>query len=269
MVTGVVGLGLIGGSLAKAYKQAGHTVYGYDTDESVVNYAGLSGVLDGELNSTNVPCCDMIHLAASPPASLDYLEQNAGRFSASCLVIDHCGTKRRICERGFDLAAKYGFTYVGGHPMAGTQFRGYKYSRANMFSGATMIVIPPVYDNVMLFERIKEALGPMALKRVVFTTAENHDRMIAYTSQLPHIISNAYAKSPLIPGCEEFSAGSFRDLTRVARLNESMWAGLFLENKDNLLRELGMLIDHLGQYKKAMEEDNNEKLVELLKNTKL
>ncbi|HPS25438.1 MAG TPA: prephenate dehydrogenase/arogenate dehydrogenase family protein, partial [Bacteroidales bacterium] len=120
MVTGVVGLGLIGGSVAKAYKQAGHTVYGYDTDESVVSYAGLSGILEGELNNANIACCDMVHLAASPPASLDYLEQNAGRFSASCLVIDHCGTKRRICEKGFDLAATYGFTYVGGHPMAGT-----------------------------------------------------------------------------------------------------------------------------------------------------
>lgn len=265
MKVGVVGLGLIGGSIAKAYKNAGHTVLGFDTDKSILGFACLSNVLDGILDEEAMKSCNLIHIATYPKAAIEFLKQNAARFDRDCMVIDDCGTKRDVCKEGFALAEQYGFTFVGGHPMAGTKFSGYKYSRASMFSGASMIIVPPRFDDIELYDHIKHMLAAMDLKRIVFTTAEDHDQMIAFTSQMAHVVSNAFVKSPSAQRHKGYSAGSFRDLTRVAWLNENMWTELFIENKEFLVDEIDILIKNLEQYKTAIENDDADTLREILR----
>ena len=269
MTVGVVGLGLIGGSIAKAYKEAGETVFGFDIDRTIADFALLSGVLDGILDDSNIKKCDLIHIATYPEAAIDYMEKNAAKFAKKTIVIDDCGTKRKVCEAGFALAAQHGYTYVGAHPMAGTKFSGFKDSRASMFNGATMIIVPPVFDDINLYDRLKTILAPLQLKGLVFTTAEDHDQMIAFTSQLAHVVSNAYVKSPSAQRQKGYSTGSFRDLTRVAWLNEQMWTGLFLENKDNLISEISTIIDNLSQYGDAMVNDDAKTLKELLRDGRI
>lgn len=265
MTVGIVGLGLIGGSMARAYKQSGATVYGADKDESVLGFAKLLGAVDADLDAETIPSCELILLALYPRAAITWLEENAPLVAKSCMVIDLCGTKQLVCRDGFALAEKYGFTFVGGHPMAGTQFSGFKYSNAELFVGAPMVIIPPNYDDIQLFERIKQLLAPAGFGSLTITTAEKHDEMIAFTSQLAHVVSNAYVKSPTAQSHSGFSAGSYRDLTRVAWLNETMWTELFLENRDCLLRELDCIIHSLGEYRDAIAANDADTLKRLLR----
>lgn len=269
MIVGVVGLGLIGGSAAKAYKAAEHTIYAYDINESVTGFARLEGVVDDELSVANIAECDLLLLTATPNASAGYLEKNASGISPKTLVVDFCGTKEMICSLGFALAKEYGFTFVGGHPMAGLQFSGYKYSKATLFNGASFILVPPVHDDIVLFDRVKQALLPLGFKKFVVTTADFHDKMIAYTSQMCHVVSNAFIKSPTAKQHKGYSAGSFRDFTRVSRLNEAMWTELFLANKEHLLSELDLLITSLGEYRDAIVANDAETLQRLLRDGRI
>lgn len=268
MNVGILGLGLIGGSLARAYKLAGHTVYVKNRDESMFSFAMLSGAVDGKLNEETIPACDLLLLAIYPDGSAGWLEENAPLISKNALVIDCCGIKEQVCARCFPVAKQYGFTFVGGHPMAGSQFSGFKYSRANLFQGAPMVLVPPVYDDMALLQRVKDALEPCGFGFFSVTTAKDHDRMIAFTSQMPHILSNAFIKSPTATEHKGFSAGSYRDLTRVAWLNAGMWTELFLENRENLLFELDQYIDSLTQYRQALEDRDEARLYALLEEGK-
>ena len=269
MIIGIVGLGLIGGSAAKAYKAAGHTIYAYDINGSVTGFACLEGTVDAELSATNMIECDLLLLTATPKASADYLEKNVSGISSRTVVIDFCGTKSMICSLGFDLAKKYGFTFIGGHPMAGLQFSGYKYSKPTLFSGASFILVPPVHDDIVLLDKVKQLLLPLEFKKFVVTTADFHDKMIAYTSQMCHIVSNAFIKSPSAKQHRGYSAGSFRDFTRVSRLNEVMWTELFLENKEHLLSELDLLINSLSEYRDAIVADDADTLRGLLRDGRI
>ena len=264
MKVGILGLGLIGGSLARAYALEGHTVYAIQRNESMLSFAMLAGAVHGKLNEETIPECDLILLAIYPDGSASWLEKNAHLVSSNALVIDCCGIKREICQRCFPLAEKHGFTFVGGHPMAGSQFSGFKYSRANLFEGAPMVLVPPVFDDIQLLDRVKQALKPCNFGFFSVTTAEEHDKMIAFTSQMPHILSNAFIKSPTALNHKGFSAGSYKDLTRVAWLNAPMWAELFMENKENVLFELDCYINSLKAYQEAIENNDMDKLVALL-----
>ena len=264
MKVGILGLGLIGGSLARAYALEGHTVYAIQRNESMLSFAMLAGAVHGRLNEETIPECDLILLAIYPDGSASWLERNAHLVSRDALVIDCCGIKKEICQRCFPMAEQYGFTFVGGHPMAGSQFSGFKYSRAGLFKGAPMVLVPPVFDNMQLLDRVKNALKPCQFGFFSVTTAEEHDKMIAFTSQIPHILSNAFIKSPTALKHKGFSAGSYKDLTRVAWLNPQMWAELFMENKENVLFELDFYINSLNEYKHAIESGDMQKLVALL-----
>ncbi len=265
MIVGIVGLGLIGGSAAKAFKAAGHTVYAFDIDKQIVGYAELEGTVDAELSTGNIGNCNLLLLTATPQAVIAYISENAKHVSSDALVIDFCGTKRAVCEKGFALAVEHGFTYVGGHPMAGLQYSGYKYSKATLYNGASFIIVPAVHDDIVLLDRVKQSLLPLGFKKFVVTTADFHDRMIAYTSQMCHVVSNAFIKSPSAKFHRGYSAGSFRDFTRVSRLNEDMWTELFLENKEHLLDELDLLINSLGEYREAIAHDDADTLRSLLR----
>ncbi len=263
MTVGILGLGLIGGSLARAYKKAGHAVFVYDRDESMLDFAQLAGVVDAPLNGDTLPSCDLILLAVFADASAAWLEENALHISADALVIDCCGIKREICSRCFPIAEKYGFTFVGGHPMAGSHHSGFKYSRSNLFQGAPMVLVPPKFDDPELLSRVKDALAPCGFKQYSVTTAEAHDSMIAFTSQMPHILSNAFIKSPTALQHRGFSAGSYKDLTRVAWLNPQMWTELILSNKENVLQELDIYIDSLDAYRTAIRDNDGQRLAAL------
>lgn len=269
MKTGIVGLGLIGGSFAKAYSRDGAEVYAYDSDASILQFAILSGAVSEELTKDNIKDCDLILICTYPEAAIAYLKDNAEYFGNKPIVMDCCGTKRVVVEAGMKIAKENGFLYVGAHPMAGTQFSGFKYSREDMYVGAPMVIIPPVYDDMSLFDRIKELLKPAGFRGITVTTAEEHDEIIAFTSQLAHVVSNAYIKSPTALLHNGMSAGSYRDMTRVAWLNPEMWAELFLDNKENLLSEIDILIDNLTKYREAISNDDEKELIKLLLEGKL
>ena len=264
MNIGILGLGLIGGSMARAYAKAGHTVWACERDEAILSFAQVAEVVRGPLDETTIPLCDLILLAVYPGASAQWLEENARLVCKSALVLDLCGIKREVCQRCFPLAEQYGFTFVGGHPMAGTHYSGFKYSRANLFQGAPMVLVPPRYDDMELLDRVKGALEPCRFGSFSVTTAEEHDRMIAFTSQMPHIVSNAFIKSPTARQHKGFSAGSYKDLTRVAWLNARMWAELCMDNRDNVLFELDCYLDSLRAYRDALAVEDIQALTDLL-----
>ena len=241
-----------------------HTVYAIQRNETMLSFAMLAGAVHGKLNEETIPKCDLILLAIYPDGSATWLEKNAHLISRNALVLDCCGVKQEICSRCFTIAKEYGFTFVGGHPMAGSQFSGFKYSRADLFSGAPMVLVPPVFDDIALLQRVKDALKPCHFGFFSVTTAQEHDKMIAFTSQMPHILSNAFIKSPTALKHKGFSAGSYKDLTRVAWLNPQMWAELFLENRDNVLFELDYYIESLKQYQQAIRDNDMDALVRLL-----
>ena len=269
MKVGVCGLGLIGGSMAKAYRAEGHEVLGFDISEATVGYALLADIINDRLTEERLSECDLIFVALYPEATMEYLERIAPLVDKSAVVIDLCGTKRQVCEVGFALARKHGFTFVGGHPMAGKQYSGIKYARENLFKGAPMVIVPPVYDDMAFIDRIKTLLSPAGFGKLSVTTAEDHDRIIAFTSQLAHVVSNAYVKSPTARVHKGFSAGSYKDMTRVAWLNENMWSELFLENREPLLYEIDTIINSLTEYKEAIENKDITKLTSLLRDGRI
>ncbi len=264
MNVGIVGLGLIGGSLAKAYQEAGHRVFAYNRTSSVTQFAQMANAVDEELTQENISQCELILLTLYPRACMEYLEKMSPYLDKNTVVIDCCGTKRDVCAACFPMAEKYGFLFVGGHPMAGTHFSGFKYSRATMFKGAPMVLVPPRRDDMQLIDRIVKLLAPCGFGRFSVTTAEEHDRMIAFTSQLAHVVSNAYVKSPTATQHKGFSAGSYKDLTRVAWLNAPMWTELFMENRDYLIEELDMITASLQAYRQALADGDRERLCALL-----
>lgn len=264
MTVGIVGLGLIGGSFAKAYHAAGHRVLAFDTDTSVYDFAVLSGAADGPLNDETLSECDLILIAVYPAAAVEYLKAHGKYIGSHPIVIDCCGTKRVVCNVCFPLARELGFIYVGGHPMAGTHNSGFKYAKETLFHNAPMVLVPEDHNDIQLLSRVKELLAPAGFGRYSITTAEQHDKMIAFTSQLAHVVSNAYIKSPTAGLHKGFSAGSYKDMTRVAWLAPEMWAELFLENKDFLLSELNTLTEKLREYQSAMERDDLPGLIQLL-----
>ena len=264
MTVGIVGLGLIGASFAKAYAEAGHTDWGYDADHSTLSFAQLSGVVSAELTEENISQCDLVLICICPAAAIEFVRYAAPHIGPHPVVIDCCGTKRFVCEHLFPIAKEYGFPYLGGHPMAGNHNSGFNYARANLYHNAPMGIVPADFDDILLLDKVKHLLSPAGFGRISVTTAEKHDEMIAFTSQMAHLVSNAYIKSPTAGSHKGFSAGSYKDMTRVAWLNPQMWAELFVENKDYLLSELDIFIASLRQYRDAMAADDLDTLVTLL-----
>ena len=268
MNVGILGLGLIGGSMARAYSKVGHRVYAAERDASIHSFAELTGAIHGALNAETLPACDLILLAIYPKDCISWLEENAGSVSKSALVLDLCGIKEEICKTCFAIAERHGFTFVGGHPMAGSHNSGFKYSRSNLFQGAPMVLVPPKFDDIQLLDRVKTALAPCNFGSFSICTAQEHDRWIAFTSQMPHVLSNAYIKSPTAATHRGFSAGSYKDLTRVAWLNPKMWAELLMNNKEHVINELDVFIAEMQKYKTAIENNDTALLETLLEEGK-
>lgn len=266
MNIGIVGLGLIGGSIAKALKyNTDNTVYGTDIEKSVVLKAKLLGAIDKELDKNMLGECDMLIIALYPQATLDYICENAALIKKGAVVIDTCGVKAVLCDKLFAVAEQNGFTFIGAHPMAGLHFSGFEHSMPNMFNNASMILVPPKNVDIAVLEQLKNLFSRIGFTVIKTTTAQDHDKKIAYTSQLAHVVSNAYVKSPEAEVHSGFSAGSYLDLTRVAKLNPTMWTELFLCNKENLAAEIDGIIENLQKYSDAIKNSDSEELFKLLK----
>lgn len=274
MCVGIVGLGLIGGSFARAYRSLGATVYALDTDRDTMD-ASMIETVEAPLDDESIPSCNLIILAAYPQACIEWLEEHAeilGRISdpdtsRGPIVIDTAGVKEAVCARAFELARVNGFAFVGTHPMAGTQFSGFAHARADLFRGAPMVLVPPETDDarrLTLLDRAHTLLAPVGFGSFSVTSPEEHDRVIAFTSQLAHVVSNAYVKSPTARAHHGFSAGSYRDLTRVAHLNPGMWAELMMDDAKNLSQEIASLIEALDAYRLALDAGDRDRLRMLL-----
>ena len=253
MEIAIVGLGLIGGSIAKAIKKyTPHTVLGYDTDTSVLYKAKLLDAIDGELTPERLKICDWLIVATRPVAAVDYVREQAANLKPGATVMDVCGVKGSVCEPLWALAEACGFTFIGGHPMAGREVGGFDHASADLFKDAAMILTPRKGADIVLLERLKKFWCALGFAGVTVTTPENHDRVIAYTSQLAHITSSAYVKSPTALDHIGFSAGSYKDMTRVAKLDPDMWTELFMLNREPLLSELDSLLMRLSEYRDAL-----------------
>ena len=269
MIIGIVGLGLIGGSFAKAFSEmTNNTVLGADINQTALLGAKLTESIDGELNEKNIKDCDVVLVSLYPNQTIEYVKKNAAAFKKGAFVIDCCGVKRIVCEALLPLARENGFVFVGGHPMAGTQSWGFEHSRSSMFKGASMILTSTDGLEISALEKIKNLFVSVGFANIEFTSPEAHDEIIAYTSQLAHIVSNAYVKSPTAKKHKGFSAGSFKDMTRVANLNDEMWTEIFLENGDFLSSEIDTLVENLKRYSEAIKNGDAKTLDKLLKDGK-
>lgn len=266
MIIGIVGLGLIGGSMAKSIKsRTAHTVYGTDLNSETMTMARMCGAMDAPLTEENLPQCDALLVAIRPAAAVEWVERNAERISKSAMVVDLCGVKRQVVEGIAPIAQRRGFAYIGGHPMAGKERGGFTAATDDLFVGASMILTPDQRTDMQLLETLKTLFLDIGFAGLTFSDPEEHDRIIAYTSQLAHIASSAYVKSPEAQRRRGFSAGSFRDMTRVARLDEDMWTELFLDDADYLSKELDVLIANLTEFADALKAGDPDTLRALLK----
>lgn len=269
MKIGVVGLGLIGGSLAKsAKKNTNFKVYGYDLNKEVIKNAISENSIDGELTQKRLQSCDYVFIPLYPEAVIEYVENNASFFKEGAVVIDCAGVKRSVCDKCFEIAENNNFSFVGGHPMAGTQYSGFENSKDTMFYNAPFVLTPKENEDILTLANAREVIMKLGFGRVSVMTPQKHDKLIAFTSQLAHIVSNAYVKSPSALERKGISAGSYKDLTRVAYLNEDMWTELFIENKENLIFELDYIISELQKYSDAIKNDDADRLKRLLREGK-
>ena len=266
MKIAIIGLGLIGGSLAMSIRRhTDHTVFGYDIDPQVMLRARAVEAIHDELTDELLPGCDIVLVSLFPQLCADWIREHADRFGRGALVIDCAGVKRCVFDQVAPLAEDRAWTYIGGHPMAGREFSGFAAARADLFDNASMILCPPADASIEAREAAKSFFLEMGFKLVRFCTPEAHDQMIAYTSQLAHIVSGAYVQNPLSAQHKGFSAGSFLDMTRVARMNEVMWTELFLENDDLLLPALDDLISRLSEYRDALASADPDRLLPVLR----
>lgn len=262
---GIVGLGLIGGSMAKAVSEhTGAAVFGFDINNEVMNMAVMSGSIKGVLTKEKLRECDLLMVALTPQRLINWVCENAKYFGKDTILCDLCGIKRVVMDKLIPVSKNYGFPYVGGHPMAGKEVSGFVNAEPSLFNGASMILVPQKETDINCLDALKSFFLRIGFGTVVFTTMEEHDRIISYTSQLAHITSSAYIKSPTSQKHMGFSAGSYKDMTRVARLDPAMWTELFLDNRDNLCAELHELIKNLTDYLDALEADDEKELYSLL-----
>lgn len=265
----IVGLGLIGGSLAKAFtKYTDCHVAGFDTAPATLEEALACGAITKAGDDCDLAGADIVYLCLYPQADIDFVKTHLSSFQKHTVVTDVCGIKKEVCRGLCALAKEGGFTYCGAHPMAGTEKHGFSASRADLFTGASYILVPCGAPEEVQ-ELLRQTAFALGFGRSVSTTPEQHDRLIAFTSQVPHALACAYVMSPRCPEHRGFSAGSYRDVSRVANINEVMWSELFLDNRTALTEELDTLLKNLTDIRNAVAENDHDKLEELLRQGRL
>ena len=266
MNVAIIGLGLIGGSLAKAISnRTKHQCFGFDIDKKVVAQAMSENVIVAELSDNDMNSMDMFIICLHPKQTIEFIRSNKDRFTKGSIIIDTCGIKNEIYSAVYEKLLQREITFIGCHPMAGREFSGYQYSLETLFDRASFIITPDDKTPQNDFETVKKLALQIGFKEIIISSPKEHDKTIAYTSQLAHIASNAYVKSPTLKSEYGFTGGSFQDLTRVAKLDENMWTDLFMMNKENLTNELGAYIKSLKKYYEALKNNDEDTLKSLLK----
>lgn len=266
----IAGLGLIGGSLAKTIKKnTAYKVMGIDNDPQVLETALADDAIDEAGSHNDIPLVleksDLLILALSPEKCVDFMNTYGDHLAAGAVVTDVCGVKRYITEKLSAFCEARGLVFIGGHPMAGKEHSGYAHSDENLFKGCSYILTPDEKTDITAITMLKDLLANIGCGRITLTSPEHHDRMIAFTSQLPHVLAGAYVKSPASKEHMGYSAGSFRDVSRVACVDEGLWSELFLLNGDFLCDEIDILIDHLTNYRDAVANRESEALMGILR----
>lgn len=269
MNIGIIGLGLIGGSMAKAIKQnTTHTVFGLDLQDTIIKKAILVGAIDEALTEEILPTCELLMVSLYPQDTINFVQSNADKIKKGSIVLDCCGVKQIICDALEPIAKENGFRFIGGHPMAGVAHAGFTHAKKALFNNASMILTPAVGTPIEEVQKIKLFCESIGFSNTQICSPKEHDRIIAFTSQLAHVVSSAYIKSPSALEHKGFSAGSYKDMTRVAKLNENMWTELFLDNPDYLAEEIDGIIERLKLYSDALKERDAVTLCSLLKEGK-
>lgn len=262
----VVGLGLMGGSMAMAIrKYTDCAVYGWNRTQSVAQKAVEDGTLHGIADEAVLADADLIIISLYPQSTVDFLLEHMPRLKKGCIIVDLVGVKRFLQEQLEQPALDAGVHFIGGHPMAGKEFSGYAFATADLFQDASMILVPNASSPLWAVDEMDGFFMQLGFGRVVRCSAEQHDHMIAFTSQLAHVVSSAYIKSPEALRHNGYSAGSYKDLTRVAKLNEHMWTELFLRNAEPLVQEIDEIILHLTEYRDAIAGGEESRLCALLR----
>lgn len=265
----IVGLGIIGGSLAKAFtKYTDHTVIGINRTEATAKLALTDGAIHEIGTKSDLGKADIVYMCTYPEHIVSYVKENAKYFKKGCIITDVCGIKTEICGRLTEICEINGLQFVGSHPMAGKEKFSYAASEAELFQNASYIIVPCNADenSVSTVAGLAKEIG-FGIIRI--SNPEEHDRMIAFTSQIPHALACAYVMSPCCKNHKGFSAGSYRDVSRVANINENLWTDLFLSNQKPLSEEISVLIDNLKNIKNAIDDNNPDSLRELLKTSRL
>lgn len=263
---GIAGLGLIGASLAKAFNQyTDCTVLGWNRTHTVTEQALADGTIQTEFNEDNIADLDLLIVALFPQACVDYVLRMLPFMKKGTVIVDIAGVKSTIEEQLAGPCKEAGVIFVGGHPMAGLEVIGYDNSFADLFKGASMILVPNESSDDTTIINLKSLFTQAGFGMVIECDSAHHDKMIGFTSQLCHVISNTYMKNEASEFHKGFSGGSYRDLSRVAKLNEHMWNELFLLNKKALVAEIDEFMGHMQEMRDAIAHENNEQLTELLK----
>lgn len=262
----VVGLGLIGGSFCKALKKnTFHRILGIDTNKETIEKALACGAIDEEITVDRLSEANLTIICLYPEAIVNFVKDNAANFKKGSIVIDSCGVKEYVVNECTPVLDSHGVIFVGTHPMAGREFSGFEYSTDDLFNGASFIITPTDGTPQIAVDLLQTLAGSISFGKAVVSTPQKHDEVIAYTSQLAHIVSNAYVKSPAMLNYDGFSAGSFQDLTRVAKLNEFMWSELFMCNKEALLKEINCVLNSITEYRDAIQNGELDRLIEILR----
>lgn len=262
----IAGLGLIGGSMAKAIKKhTGCTVLGWNRTRSVAERALEDGAIDSIASDEDLARCDMLIPVLYPEATVGFLRERIPQLKKGALVVDLCGIKANVTGIAGPLAAACGVRYTGGHPMAGLARGGYERSFADLYSGASMILVPTEATEPGDIECLGKFFRSIGFGRIQICDAKTHDRMIAHTSQLAHVVSNCYVKSPVSANYPGFAGNSYKDMTRVAGLNEYIWSELFLLNRDALLLEIDGLMRNISDVRDAVAAGDTDALTRLLR----
>jgi len=266
----IAGLGLMGGSMAMAFKaHTDWTVYGWNRTRTVAEKALAQGAIDGIADEETIAACDLLIPVLYPEATIDFLRRIIPTMKPGAKIVDLVGVKTKVIDALESIALAHDIHYTGGHPMAGKEVAGFDNAEAKLYAGASMILVPTAATAPGEIEELTALFLQLGFGMVKLCDKFEHDRMIAHTSQLCHVVSNCYVKSPSSPNHKGFSAGSYRDMIRVAGVNEVLWTDLFMTNRDALLEELDIFVSDLLKVRKALSEENRNEMQELLKEGRL
>lgn len=264
----IAGLGLIGGSFARSIKKfTDHHVIGIDSDDSSLDMALAMESIDEVIPVDRMDLLkkgDLIIVALPPHEIVKFILDNVKNFRSGSIVTDVCGVKEHILNSVAMPLEEANVDFIGSHPMAGTEFSGFAFSNSNMFHGASYLLTPSENAKLESIEMLRELALNIGFQNVIVTDPQTHDKAIAYTSQLAHIVSNSYIRSTTLPKEKGFSANSFLDMTRVALLDPNTWSELFILNKENLISEIDQLTEHIGELRNAIASENRIEIKNLL-----